>query len=375
MNVMSNPLANTAMLASLTVHNWPARAIDRDATQQVAEENEANERYTRVSKTLLDKEALKTINAICQDARKAHKDYTLPFNDSDYRLLPVKMYEKYTQTINDYQEMLIKARNSLISNYDQHIVAAKQLLGTLFNQDDYPPPQELAERITMEYTFMQIPDIEHLVLDMAREEQQRLALRLQRDMELSLHRAVQDIYSRVRTATANLAERLDSDEEGNPKRFYQKRLTDLQNIVDAIPRLNLTNDPTLEKVQQELTATLQDLSIDDLKPNGKTFSPEKRQDLSQTMASISRRMAGYMGVTDLSDLRPKAERTPPADRPAEPATPQNPAPQEPTDLARTATAVSATTAPEPNREPALTGPTLNPLPTAVRTRPINPMLF
>ena len=401
---MSNPLANTAMLVSLNLHNWPARAIDREATQQVAEENDANERYTRVSKTLLDREALKTINTICQDARKAHKEYTLPFNDSEYRLLPVKMYNEYTQTINNYQEMLVNARNALITNYDQHIVAARKLLGSLFNQDDYPPPQELAERITMEYSFMQIPDAQHLVLDMAREEQEILSQRLQKDMELSLHRAVQDIYGRVRTATANLAERLDSDEEGNPKRFYQKRLTDLQNIVEAIPKLNLTNDQTLAQVHQELTNTLQSLSIEDLKPNGKTFSAEKRQDLSQTMASISRRMAGYMGATDLSALRARQDSTaaqsgqpgPDAEQPQAAADTNFQAPASPGEAAATfqpnqtpppepeaatvqvqepAPEPEPAPAPEPKQEPALAAAGFNTLQTSVYTSPLNPMLF
>ena len=135
-------VSQRAVLVTLHIRNWSETATDQSATQQVADANNVSPGSGRYIKRLLNKHACEDVRRLGQDARKAHNDLTMPWDDQGTRLLPIKAYDRYKETISNLMERRQEATNRLIFCYSEHIQQAQNELGTLFNASDYPTSHE-----------------------------------------------------------------------------------------------------------------------------------------------------------------------------------------------------------------------------------------
>jgi hypothetical protein len=62
-----------------------------------------------------------------------------------------------------------------------------------------------------------------------------------------------------------MSERLASDDEGKRKVFHGTLLTNAQDLITLLSRLNVTNDPKLEQARRDLQAALVNTDISSLK--------------------------------------------------------------------------------------------------------------
>lgn len=293
---MTSLLAENALLVILNVHSWTAEVTDLSATRELAYNAEANQDYTRVTKKLLDKASMDAVRTTSKVVRAEHNRLTLPYDDSNYRILPVKAYDLYRDTINAKIEDLITARNTLLDNYQRYIDQHRPELGKLFNIADYPTTDVLAEKISASYRFMQIADTSHFVADLADSERQTIIEKIEQNHQAQLRIAVASLYDQIQDVTARVSSRLVDDEEGNALPFRKQRLLDLQNLVETLPLLNITEDPFLTETHRKLQRAIRDVHVDELRPKNKSFDPAKRQTLKQTVDDLAERFAGYAPV-------------------------------------------------------------------------------
>lgn len=286
-------VSQKAVLVSLHIKNWSETATDVNATQQVAEANQVSPGSGRYIKRLLNKKACEEVRQLGQDARKAHNDLTMPWDDMGTRLLPIKAYQKYKDRISDLMERRQEATNRLIYRYQDHINQAQLELGSLFNVADYPTHEQLRQAISMSWEFGEVPDGQHFRADLPEHERRRIQQEIEQRVAARIDAGLEDLFRRIGKAVTAASERMSANDDGTDKLFKNTLLTNLTAIVENIPLLNVTGNPVLEEMARQLTEAMQGLQPDHLRPNNKAFDPAKRERFKAAVDDMKDQFAGY----------------------------------------------------------------------------------
>jgi len=79
-------------------------------------------------------------------------------------------------------------------------------------------------------------------------------------------------------------------QDGNKPRLYDSMITNIVEIVDVLPKLNIAGDTELDRMASEIRKSLV------LDPQELRKSETMRSDAAKAAADIAQRMAAYMGV-------------------------------------------------------------------------------
>jgi hypothetical protein len=295
-------IAEKAMLASLTVKGWSGRKTDNEAAAFTAMHYQANAEWTRFSKALVNKGVLKAIKKAEAAARATHKELTLPWNENGQRILPAAAFHDYQSKMGAHRDEHEAAVDKLLNDYSDLKEEARSELGGLFNDDDYPSSEELLAKYEFATELTALDVTGDFRVKMSDEEMQRLQADIQSRTEQRLSAAMTDVYSRLHDVVSHMAERLKAynpaadgkDADGNDiKRvenpFRESTLNNVRDIVDLMPKLNLTNDPALNELAASVRKTL-------LEADAKTLrtDDDKRAEVAAQADAIVNAMSGMM---------------------------------------------------------------------------------
>ena len=288
-------LQEKAVLVKLTVKSWSARAQDKDAAALVETQKSTAPGVGIYTKRLLAKEAVQDIMRIGDAAREKHVRLTCPWEDRNYRLLPVHMVGRYRKAMDALIEERIVARKVLLDEYQARVEQARRDLGQLFRLDDYPKAAELEDRYALEYQFLPIPSGDHFIARMAKEEAEAVREGIERMVEAKMQASALDLCRRLLTVSQAVVERLGDDEKGNPKVFRDSLVTNMQETVAVVQQLNLTDDPQVAKTASELSTALAGVEAKHLRPSNPHFIPARHAKVKEASQQAVERLAGYLG--------------------------------------------------------------------------------
>jgi hypothetical protein len=278
---------------------WSARKHDPDASEEIAVRHGAQADAGRYHKVLLPKQALAEIHKIVNEARHEHYFMTLPWDDNGYRVLPAAMYMDYTGRMRALSNRFATAVDALAQQFSQLVDQAKLHLGSLFRHEDYPLPVELRAKFDFETTVMPLPDAGDFRVTLGDAEKERIKRQITAAVEASLQVGSRELWQRLYEAVTHMAERLAAykvTEEGVEHPFRDTIVTNLVRLVDVLPKLNVTNDPELERLAEQVRTSL---LVD---PTELRKSESRRAETALAAAAISARMAGYMAGYTVPEL-------------------------------------------------------------------------
>lgn len=298
-------LSSRAMLCALSISAWSARKHDPDASEEIAVRHGAQADAGRYHKVLLPKEALAEIQKIVSEARQEHYFLTLPWDDDGCRLLPAAAYMDHVAKMRLLSGRFFIAVDALIGQFSFLIEQAKTRLGGLFRQQDYPSVDELRAKFSFETKVRPLPDAGDFRVALGDEERDRVKRQITAAVEASLQVGSRDLWFRLYEAVQHMADRLTAYKvtgEGVEHPFRDTIVSNLVKLVDVLPKLNVTNDPELSRLTEQVRGSL---LID---PNELRKSESVRLDTAQAAAAIAQRMAGYMAGYSASVSGPALHR-------------------------------------------------------------------
>lgn len=288
-------MAEKAMLADLTIKGWSGRATDSEAAAFTAQHYQANAEWTKFTKRLVRADALKAIKKAEAAARATHKELTLPWNENGQRILPAQAFQDYMQKMGAHSDDHEAAVDEFIAAYDGLIDEARRELGGLFNADDYPTAAELQSKFVFDTELTALDTTGDFRVQMSEAEMEQLQAQIAKRTEARLAGAMTDVYQRLHEVVAHMADRLkaykpktgDDDKVQNP--FRDATLNNVRDIVDLMPKLNITNDPELDALAAEVRQNLLDADAKTLRTDD-----AKRAEVAQKADEIANAMAGMM---------------------------------------------------------------------------------
>ena len=255
-----------ALLVEHNISVWTANKLDKNATDVVISQNCAADKAAQVRKNLMaGSSQRKDIADFAAGCRLWHNTKTLPWANSGARMLPTSMFMDYKQELNDRKAQFDSMVSQFLIDYPQLVQISQNYLGSLFNANDYPHVEEVADKLGYRFVFSPVPDSGHFALDVASEELNDLREQYEADFTTRVNDAMKDAWTRLHKTLTGMSEKLTDAPDEKKRRFHDSFITNAQDLCGLLSHLNVNNDPELEKARRGLETALLGTDVDVIK--------------------------------------------------------------------------------------------------------------
>ena len=261
-------IATSAMQVELNISCWNARKLDKKVSEEVDTAKNTKVKAGNYHKHLLaGNPHLDAVVKYAAKVRLWNTQQTIPWSDSGTRIVTMENLFNggYKRQLDDHKIEFERLAANFISVYPTLISAAAFQLGDLFDRDEYPEVESVAEKFKFKYSLIPIPTSGDFRIDIAEQAKAELVADYERQFTERLNNAMRDVWDRLYDCLSHMSERLASDDEGKRKVFHGTLLTNAQELITLLSRLNVTNDPKLEQARRDLQAALVNTDISSLK--------------------------------------------------------------------------------------------------------------
>lgn len=263
-------LQDSSIVVILALSQWTARKLDRKITDEVNEQHNASSDAGRYNKLLVDKTYLDPIVKIANRARTFHYENTLCWGDNGDRLLPAENYFPYVTAMGKMKREFESAVEAFLKNYNKVMANAKERLNGMFNEKDYPSKLEIESKFGFKTDFMPVPDTDFRV-KLNKAEVDKLKKELEGEMTNRLTAAVGNIWERIHDQLSKMKAKL-SDKDSI---FRDSLFGNLQELIELLPKLNITKDVNIAKICNEMKALV--VSPDEVRNNDSVRSKKAKE--------------------------------------------------------------------------------------------------
>jgi hypothetical protein len=275
-------LSTKAILVNLSISQWGARKLDRVATNSVENQFGTSTKVGNFSKKLLPTSiALARIDSISGAFRKYFAEQTLPWMSDGTRILSSKNYVEFTTEYRKRKMEFESAVNDFLVEYPNARETAREKLGELFNENEYPSETRLRRKFTCDVRFFPVPDVSDFRTEILDSEKTAF-LENMRNVETEIMR---DCWNRMYSVVKNASEKLQ-----NPKAIFRDSLIEnISEICALLPKLNVTDNAELETMRREIESFASKVSPETCRVN-----LNERMDAAAKLNEMSDRMSAFM---------------------------------------------------------------------------------
>jgi len=279
-------LHDEAMIVRLSISKWTARKFDKTITQKVIREYGTADDSGRFNKVLIAKESIQVIDRAATAARAFHYEQTLPWDDAGGRILPAKNFMAYSKEMRTLKEKFGEAVREFVQNYPQYREEAETRLSGMFNPADYPSTHEIERKFDFGTDIEPVPHADDFRVKLQKRDSDRISKALEESVDRRVKNATEDLFRRLAEVTKRFAETLS-----NPDAIFRDSLVEnAVELVNLLPRLNVANDPELEKIRKEVSKKLASQDAENLRN-----APKVRQKAADDAQAILDKMSGFLG--------------------------------------------------------------------------------
>jgi hypothetical protein len=282
-------LQNKAMLVELTIHQWTAVKHDRVASAEVEATHQAKD-AGRYNKRLVDKSHLEAISSIANKLRQYHYSRTLPWTDKGPRLLPSELFMEYRAEITKFQAEFDRAVRDFVALYPSIVQGARVRLNTLFCADDYPQSSEIIDAFGVSLDIMPVPDAADFRVAISTEDADVIRKQITFAVEERQAKAVKECWMRVHEVLKRIAEQCGKQKA----RIHDSLIDNARDLVAVLSGLNITNDPALTSMQDEIKNHLL------VSPDALRNSASRRKQVADTATDLLGRISWAIPLTSVA---------------------------------------------------------------------------
>ena len=288
-------LSRKALLFHFSVSQWNYKKKDKRARDKTAADFGVSEKRIRTTKDIADPENFETIEALVNDFRTFIGKYTLPHQNRGTYILPAAFDGKLKEKIRHFSVAFDTETDVIIGKISEIIRQAEIDLNGLFNPADYPSEAELRNKYRFSHTFDIFTDPSNIIVDIVQSEVDSMAADLAGRHGGMVSDCSADCWQRVFDVVKSLRDKMKEDArqtKGGEKApiFRDTIISNIRDLVDILPGLNISGDVNLEKARQELEKELTDIDPEDLRE-----SKESRTEVAERADAILNNLAGFLG--------------------------------------------------------------------------------
>ena len=279
-------LSDKALLVHLSVSQWVAKKLDKQASEEVARANGAVKGAGRYNKSLLPTcDTLDRIKSKTSEIRKKFYKNTLPWGIEGTFILPSANYLSFMTDFRNEKAEWERLTEEFFTDYHQSVSDAQRLLGSLHNPVEYPTLEGLRRKFRMELSILPVPTAGDFRVELADEEYSSIQSEIEQRVADSSKAAMSEVWQRLYDKVEWLAERLSDPKNA----FHDGTYQDAKDLCGMLTRLNFTDDPDLESMRREVEQKLVNHHPDALRND-----PDLRNDTFDEAKVIMDKMSVFM---------------------------------------------------------------------------------
>lgn len=280
-------ISDNTMIVNLQISTWNGYKLDKTLSQKVTSEAQAETDAARVNKHLVPKEALKEVVTTMGAIRTHFYEKTLPWGDNGDRLLPRLAYMDFVQE----HGRLCSEFDSAVEQFltVKYLAARDQAefrMGGMFKATDYPEPSVLRRKFAVNLDVHGVPTGQDFRVTMNAGDVDLIRQQIEEKNQERLTNAVRDVWGRLSETLGHFATKMSEDAV-----FRDSTVSNLEELVELLPALNITGDPGLEQIRQDIKDSLVGYTPKELRKDSAV-----RAAAAQESKRIIDQMAGFMAA-------------------------------------------------------------------------------
>lgn len=253
---MSNiNVADRALLAHMTISVFGNSKTDSEASERTRQLYGAKPGQIKASKILLPKIALVRVNRLKSATDLQFKSMTLPY-EGGYRLLPSPNIMDVQAMVTQVTKRISRAvKEDILDKLDYLKAEMRQAQGTLFKEEHFPQHNDLRQKYGVKFDLTTLPSSDTMgkfVNELGDAKVREYKGQIDKAMQAKLEMSMRDVWSRLYDAIKHLRDRLGEVAKGEGKRLSRSVVDDLSELVDLLPKLNITDDVQLNTLTQRV---------------------------------------------------------------------------------------------------------------------------
>ena len=172
-----------------------------------------------------------------------------------------------------------------VSVYPSLVEEAKKNLNGMFNSLEYPSQEKIKEKFYFNVDIEPIPCGKDFRVSLSKEEMEKIKIETDNRVKEAEQLAIKNLWQRLAEPIRHIAEKLKEKDSI----FRNSMIENLNDVLNIIPDLNLTEDKELENIVKECREKLTIFSPQDLREQ-----KNARKSTLQSAEEILKRMEGYV---------------------------------------------------------------------------------
>jgi len=278
-------IANSAVLVRLNISVWGASKRNKDLENEVARGKNADPKAMRMYDNLMvGSTGHKDVQKHAANVRLWHTNMTLPWDERGYRLCPTSLFLDYKSQHNLKKAAFDSMLDTFRVKYFSYRETARQYRGDMFNENDYPPVEEVMSKFAWNFVVAPVPESGHLCIDLPEQEMQELRQSCDEEVERKVAEAAKENEKRLLKELQGISAKCTDtgdDDEDDKKRWHDTFVTNPIDLCRMLKHMNLSNDLKVEEARQRLEDVMAGKTKEMFKD-----SPTIRQEVKDEVDSI-----------------------------------------------------------------------------------------
>ena len=220
----------------------------------------------------------KAVTQIRGRAAQFWRAKSLPFPEPGLRLVRQDDIAEVNVQMGALKEELHEAVAELNQHYDELKTAARQRLGDLYNESDYPATLVGLFDMTWDFPSIEPPSyLRRLSPELYRRECERMRARFDEAVQAAEQMFLEELSKLVE----HLTERLSGDSDGKPKVFRDTAVTNLTEFFERFRHLNIRTNEQLDALVENAQQVVRGVEPQQLRD-----SQQLRQEVATQMSAV-----------------------------------------------------------------------------------------
>ncbi|MHC1728540.1 MAG: DUF3150 domain-containing protein [Syntrophobacteraceae bacterium] len=240
----------------------------------------ADPEWVKGKKLLVDKDFLAGPRKIITAARTYLGEMALPFPIPGLLLVSKDVIRRIDERLTAYRTEFFAKVNEIANGYPEAREQARSFLEprNLFRESDYPA--DINELYNFAWRYMDIT-VPAKLQQMAPEIYARQLADFQKLLNDAQEVAITALYDEVADLVERMVDRLDSDEDGKPRKFKDSLINNFTSFFETFKDRNIFDNPRLNEIVEKAQATLKGVTADSL-----CKLPDVRKKIKNEMAGV-----------------------------------------------------------------------------------------
>jgi hypothetical protein len=214
------------------------------------------------------------------------KNLSVPWPEPGIRLMRQDQVDDFNRRMQVFTQQLDERVAELNDHFDELKDSARDRLGSLFNESDYPATLRGAFAITWDFPAVEPPSyLRRLNPELYEQECDRVRSRFAEAARL----AEEAFFAELNDLISHLCERLSGSQDGKPKVFRDSAVTNLTDFFTRFRRLNVGSSEELERLVDQAQNTLRGV-----RPGSLRTSDGLRQHVASQLSGVQSVLDGLM---------------------------------------------------------------------------------